>query len=157
MIQWPYKWLGVQIHIRPASKMKKSNKNTMWGYFEFELFVIVCVRACVRVHGQNAGHWIEGNGENGNLFKVEIFPRGVKGCGTEKMKRAHQDKSCVYMWVCVWVWEGGKGRERERVKCDTISCACPWLPISGSKQPPPPIQKHEQLHIRAPESEQNLN
>lgn len=27
--------------------MKKSNKNTMWGYFEFELFVIVCVRACV--------------------------------------------------------------------------------------------------------------
>lgn len=113
MIQWPYKWLGVQIHIRPASKMKKSNKNTMWGYFEFELFVIVCVRACVRVHGQNAGHWIEGNGENGNLFKVEIFPRGVKGCGTEKMKRAHQDKSCVYMWVCVWVWEGGRGRERE--------------------------------------------
>ncbi len=42
----------------------------------------------------------EGRGENGNLFTVKTFPGGAEGCGTEKMKRAHQG-TCVRVLVGV--------------------------------------------------------
>ena len=58
---------------------------------------------------------IERIGENGNLVPVEIFPRGVKGCGAEKMKRAHQGKS---LWECVCVCPCVCVRERNR------QCVC---------------------------------